>query len=353
LKELLEKRGWSVVNVSRGGDNTISIQPRVDGQLLPEKPGYVLIGLSLGNEGLTGAKTDQARENVCKQYQAGLLGLIKRFRAEGIRPVVGLCYANSLFDAGQYEFTRQTNLAINGWDVPSVNLLGAIDEGQGKWAKGCEADPLHPNSRGHEEMFYAIVPTLFDAMAAGKPIPQRVKAEGFVRLNSVTFLSFTPKDTMHPFAMGFQCRVAGDGEIGLIRHEKGLIKLEVKQGKLVYVNAAGRPVSVGAWKAGKWGEVAVSHRYAKGETLIFVDGKLSGTVQERFVPLEFALGGSKEVDYRQWVVYRSSLNSDEVKALYDGKLLQASLEVYVPLNDRTEGVKNRAQSLSVVEVMRK
>ncbi len=350
LKELLEKRGWVVVNVSRGGDNTVSIQPRVAGQLLPQKPGYVLIGLSLGNEGLTGTKTEQEGEKVCKQFQAGLQDLIKRLRDQGIQPVVGLCYANSLFDAGQYKFTRRTNLTINTWDVPSVNFLGAIDDGRGKWAVGCEADPLHPNSRGHEEMFYAIVPTLFDAMAAGKPVPQRVKGGGFVRMGTGSLLSFTPKGTMHSFAVGFQCRVAGDGEIASIKHERGRVGLEVKEGKLVYLNAAGRPVVFGDMGRGKWAEVVVSHRYAKGETLVFVDGKLSGTVPERILPLGFTLGGSKEANYRQWVIYRSSLNSDEVKALYEGKLLQASLEVYAPLNDRSEGVKNRAQSLSVVDV---
>jgi lysophospholipase L1-like esterase len=357
LKDLLEKRGWSVANVSRGGDNTVSIQPRIDGQLLPQKPGYVLIGLSLGNEGLTGAKTQQAREQVCKQYQAGLRGLINRLRDQGIQPVVGLCYANSLFDSGQYEFTRRTNLAINGWDVPSVNFLGAIDDGQGKWAAGCEGDALHPNSRGHEEMFYAIVPTLFDAMAVGKPVPRRVRGEGFVRINgdskASSSFSFTPKDPIHSFAVGFQFRVAGDGVIASIKREKGRVALEVKEGKLVYLNAAGKPAIIGVLEPGKWAEVVVSHRYAKGEMLIFLNGKLQGTVREQFLPLEFVLGGSgkspKEADYRQWLVYRSSLNADEVKALYEGKLLQASLEIYVPLEGRSEGRKNRAQSLSVVE----
>jgi lysophospholipase L1-like esterase len=47
ITSLLEKRGWTVVNVSRGGDNTVKIMPRFEKELLPEKPAYVVIGLSL------------------------------------------------------------------------------------------------------------------------------------------------------------------------------------------------------------------------------------------------------------------------------------------------------------------
>jgi hypothetical protein len=53
-----------------------------------------------------------------------------------------------------------------------------------------------------------------------------------------------------------------------------------------------------------------------------------------------------------WLVYRAALNDLEVESLFDGHLLQASLEVYAPLRDAPgkEGslVENRAQSLSRV-----
>ena len=57
LRQLLEPRGWEVLNVSRGGDNTISITPRFEPEgdpnpntryLTPVDPGYVVIALSLG-----------------------------------------------------------------------------------------------------------------------------------------------------------------------------------------------------------------------------------------------------------------------------------------------------------------
>ena len=87
-------------------------------------------------------------------------------------------------------------------------------------------------------------------------------------------------------------------------------------------------------------------------TLFFVDGDLIGSVKERFVPEKFTLGGKdlEEADFKELLVYRSALNDLEVKTLYEGILLQASLEVYAPLEEhifnRNKPVKNLAQSLS-------
>jgi hypothetical protein len=53
-------------------------------------------------------------------------------------------------------------------------------------------------------------------------------------------------------------------------------------------------------------------------------------------------------------VFRSALNADEVAVLNRGEILQASLEIYSPLADRTftagAFADNRAQSLSGLRV---
>jgi len=72
------------------------------------------------------------------------------------------------------------------------------------------------------------------------------------------------------------------------------------------------------------------------------------------VPIEgFPIKGSDAnghvIDMRHFLIYRSALNPDEVAALHDGRLLQASLEVYAPLRDEFvtgAPVANLAQSLS-------
>jgi hypothetical protein len=48
------------------------------------------------------------------------------------------------------------------------------------------------------------------------------------------------------------------------------------------------------------------------------------------------------------MVHRAGLTTDEVEVLHDGVLLQASLELYAPLEN--DSFQNTAQSLSVIDV---
>jgi hypothetical protein len=77
LRELLAPRGWEVLNQSRPGDNTRTMAPRFapDGEpdpkvryLLPVNPNYVLLGLSLGNEGIQNGATKEEKDVIYHQF---------------------------------------------------------------------------------------------------------------------------------------------------------------------------------------------------------------------------------------------------------------------------------------------
>ncbi|MCP4709589.1 MAG: T9SS type A sorting domain-containing protein, partial [Planctomycetes bacterium] len=85
----------------------------------------------------------------------------------------------------------------------------------------------------------------------------------------------------------------------------------------------------------------LSHYHARMLTLLYVDGLEAGSLEEQLVPTQFALGGPgyapgqiapTRADYKEWLIYRSALNPDEVEALYNETLLQSSLELYAPLD---------------------
>lgn len=392
LETLLADQGWQVVDVSRGGDNTILIQERWEATasppskpvdpgryLLPHKPKYVLIGLSLGNEGI---KTNDAnrRAEVLDQFRNGMLGIIERCRDEGIRPVVVNCYASTAFEPEEYDATKRMNVLINGWDVPSVNMLGTIDDGHGRWASGFLHDDWHPSGGGYEEMFLAIVPTLFDAMEAGKPIPVFSEQSGYAHVMSADApaLRFEPEHTVHAFSQAFWFRCAGDGKLASIAGHTGRLQItneefgatsrvvssnqpfsstiSIDHGSLVYTGADGQIIrSKALVNDGQWHLVVLSHRAAKGQTLMFRDGHQVGIISERLIPETFGLGGSAEADLRDWLMYRSSLNDYDVAALQERKMIQSSLEIYAPLRDELfklgEVVENRAQSLSQAQVV--
>jgi lysophospholipase L1-like esterase len=223
LRALVAPRGWEVLNQSRGGDSTLTAAPRFapvgepqpnTKYLLPVNPAYVVIGLSLGNEGIKNQSDTAGRDAIYRQFETGILGFIQRSRENRIVPIVANCYARQDFTETEYGYTKRMNLLINSWDVPSINFLGAVDDGTGKWAKGFIHDALHPNHSGHLEMATAFVPSLFEALEQGKPRPTRPATTAFARATGGNAtLTFSPAEKMHPFTLGVSARAQADGVI--------------------------------------------------------------------------------------------------------------------------------------------
>lgn len=402
LRDLLVPSGWEVVNQSRGGDSTVTMAERFAPEgapnpaikyLLPANPGYVAIGLSLGNEGIANVKTVAEKDAVFTRFANGIRGFITRSRQNGIVAVVTLCYTRNDFTDVEYAYTRRMNLLVNSWDVPSVNFLGAVDDGTGKWVDGFWTDALHPTAAGHAELTTTFVPTLFEALEKDKPLPARSTATGFARVSGgPAAMTFAPPVPMHPFAISLNVRSQAFGTVVTIsgsmlnatsvpapargRGQASGRKLTtlsaggpfaaavgVRNGMWTYTSSTGAVIASAVIADASWHQITVSHYTARGETLFFVDGRLAGKTPERLEPKRFVVGGPgdsthppapRQVDYKDLLIYRSALNPDEAAALQAGTLLQASLEIYAPLTDarfpRGAILENRAQSLSGVTV---
>ncbi|PYR76584.1 MAG: hypothetical protein DMF87_17965 [Acidobacteria bacterium] len=387
LRMLMAQKGWEVLNQSRGGDNTKTLMTRFAPEGAPDpktrylttvNPSYVVIGLSFGNENLYESKTKAEKDAVYDGYLKGIRAVVDRARQNGITPVVMLCYTRDLYTPEDYEYVRRANVEQAQWDVPTVNVLGAIDDGKGHWALGW--DDKHPQNSGHHEFLYSFVPSLFEALERGKPNPVKATGGGFARIASGSApLTFAPAETMHPFALSFMVRTQGDGTLStisgstlatrteirvnedkpftattLVVDKQFAASLIVQDGRFGYKSAAKTMIDSGVRADAQWHEVVLSHFTARGETLLFVDGKQVGTVSERLEPKNFVVGSAG--DFKDLLLYRAALNADEVAAMHAGKLLKGSLEVYSPLTDaefKADGtVENRAQSLTALKVGR-
>ena len=367
LTTFLAPDGWTVTNSSVSGEDTADGLARFDTDLVPLAPNYVWLGYSLWNEGL-GGSADPA--GVVATFLTNLTNLISECQSNGFYPVTGLCYPNLFYSASEYAYLKSANLTINSWNVPSINFLGAVDDGNGHWVNGYWYDALHPNDAGHQEMFYSFVPSLFDAIAAGKTnSPQLASPTNFARLTQDSTepapITFTPSDTMHSFTVSFRVRSINNGTIAAVSSGKNCATIEIQNDDMVYVSMDGQQISISVNATnGEWHDVALAYCYALQQSMFIVDGQVAGTVTEQYVPDQFILGGPGWMasqptsplvaDFQNWCVYRAAWNTNEALAQIQGNRQQASMEICATLDDPSftcgTPATNRAQSLSVAMV---
>lgn len=338
---------WYTSGISVNGNNTLNLLARYN-DLIHNCGKYVMFGVSLGNEGIHGATDQQAIYN---QFRDNMQTLIRKAREDGKYPVMMNNYTRGDFEASDYEYVKQMNLLIHEWDLPSINLLGAIDNGSGRWADGYQngSDIYHPTTDGHREFAYAMVPSLFDAIEAGKSQPARTSG-GFYSLSNQRVIEFTPEATVHPFTLSFKIKATTDGMIASFANGSNATgTLKIEDGVLVYQSpSAGTVKGTVNITDNQWHVVSLTHYYAQGRTLLYTDKALSGELAEKLTVGKFIIGdnvSTNERTFSELFFYRSAMAQEEIEALCDGRMLKSSLEIYAPLDGSLE---NLAQSMNVL-----
>ena len=345
-------KDWTTSNISIGGNTTQMVLDRWERDLLRDCGRYVFYGLSLGNERNNGTQTDQASKN----YEKGMKQLIRQADSVGIVPVMASNYANAGFNSSDYEILKNLNLTIQQWEVPSVNMLGAVDNGAGRWVKAIENDGAHPNSDGHREMSYAIVPSLFDALDAGKTIPQRQESTAYAlgKASATQHIEFAPENIVHPFTLSFEVKASSAGTLASFETENGTGNIKIDEnGNIVYESPSDGQITSTTSANDEWLRISLTPYYAWGMTPLYVNGVKCGALSEKLVATKFALGGSNapdKADYRQLFFWRSGMNDKEIAAVAEGKMLRSSLEIYAPLSNESP-LLNLAQSTNTLALV--
>ena len=314
---------YTCSNTSVNGINTIRHMELLPTHL-PADSGFAVIGLGLGNEGLHGASDQQA---VYDQWKTNMQTIIRMAQETGKQVVVSNNYPRGDYNATDYSFVKRMNLEMHEWDVPTVNFLGALDNcaGDGRWADGYQNgdDIYHPGQAGYVEMMHAFVPSLFDALVAGKPKPARQTGKG-MKLKASQILVLTPEDQVHSFTLAFRCK-----------HIQSLrLNMSLTQG-----SAPSLP-TMPADNA--WHTLVITHYYAAGKTYVYIDGVVQSVTDGKMLLSQLTVGGRCTVsDLHFW---RSGMNADEIAAWHNNKMLCSSLELYCPLNGGS--LTNLAQSMN-------
>lgn len=351
------KNKWTTTNISVSGNNTIDVLNRWDRDLFPVNSRYVFYGLSLGNEGI-----HEKGQAAFDSYRDNMQILINRTKEAGKIPLIGNNYPRADFSLTDYNYLKQMNMLIHQWDVPSVNLLGAIDNGSGRWATSCQADNAHPNTAGHAEMYYAFVPSLMDALAEGKPQPVKDSTTYFTfdKKQITKRITWVPENIVHSFTFTFTFKTTSSGILASLQNKnRSTSQLRIgANGKLYYETQliSKKLISENTLNDSRWHTVTLTHYYARERTFLYVDGKqiTNAEILEKLVPVRFYLNDFQKtlssVDFRELYFHRSGMSSDEITALHAGNMLKSSLEIYAPLNGTAatvqESVRNLAQSLN-------
>jgi lysophospholipase L1-like esterase len=358
LKNRVSTNGyvWETVNISIGGDNTLKVLNRYKTDFLPQNGKYVIFALALGNEGI-----HEKGQPMFDQFEKNIKILIDKAKSDGYTPVITNSYTRNDYNERDYNFIKKMNLLIHRWDVPSINLLGAIDDLSGHWVNGFWDDGLHPNDAGHAEMSYTIVPSLFDALENRKPMPKTIKGsyiKSAKNRSESKSLVFTPEHIVHPFTTAISFKTGDPGALLQLSDAAGTGTISVnKEGRLVYSSARSGVVSgTSIVNDDKWHKVIITHYYAKGVTMLYCDSALQGTLTEKLVTTNLRIGGTntpKKLAYRNWLFYRSAMNPDEIRYLAKDSLLKSSLELYAPLDGKKVSVSdpliNLAQSMNTIK----
>ncbi len=157
---LQQNYGHQLINVSEVGANVSRTIERFQSVVAPEKPDMVIIALSLGNEGLAECLPQEQR-TVQRRFESGLHQLIKMTRELGAFPILGGVYPNGKFTPEHYGILLDTHNRMLTWEVPVLNWLAALDNGQGQWKTELVYNPTHPNTLGHRYMAQAIDSKIF------------------------------------------------------------------------------------------------------------------------------------------------------------------------------------------------
>lgn len=342
------KNPFHLSNISVNGNNSVDLLNRFN-DLEKESGKWVIYGISLGNEGIHGASDQQS---VYDQWVNNMKTLIDKARALGKDVIVMNNYTRGDFVESDYQYVKKINEVISRWDVPSVNLLGAIDNGRGNWADGYQNgdDIYHPNTDGHNEFFYAMVPSMMDAMLEGKGLTMTRTTDTSYSLPGKTTIEFTPDGTVHSFTLAVSAK-AKDGDIIAtlpVSSNETPVTVQRSNGNVVAFLPDNTTLSVAS--SGAMDNIELSQNYSCKIISLTVNGK--SVMETDFTPVspvEVIIGNSNSensITLGEIMFYRSSMHTSS-PFTQDGMLDKSSLEVYAVAGD---DMQNEAMSTVNIKV---
>ena len=143
----------SFVNEALAGSNTWNAPLLLTASLLRWRPKVIILSFSVGNDGLFLTFQEWQSSACADGFIRGLHRLVAQAQRSGAKVIVTSVYPHSRFTPlhlAQVVRVREemARLHCDGF----IDFFTLLDDGHSRWRKEEEADPAHPNSRGHRKM---------------------------------------------------------------------------------------------------------------------------------------------------------------------------------------------------------
>lgn len=359
LKTALVAMGYDVTVRGNGGDTTTAIKNRFYTDVVPLNPDFVIIQLTLGNEGI-----QSNAETAYDSFKNGIIDLIKMCQQHGATPVIAGVSANGTLSATQTAYLRNMDKEFEALGVYMFNFRGAVADlsTNAYLASADSGDNIHPNDTGHLALYNTIPPSLFNQLHMWKStdiVPSRaggiVLSPDGTNDGTVDPILFTPSVAIPTFTVAFWHRsnlgLTAKAYVG-IGGGSGRLKDNANTYQWVASNGTSTINStVNFITDARWHHIAITHNSIEQLTRLYIDGVLIGSVAETSLTLSKLTllgrsdgntgGNAMGNELKDVLVYRSRLDAEQIKDLYNGNYLKSSLEIYSPMNDKLVAVNNR------------
>jgi len=149
------KKGHVIRNVAMSGADTEITLNRFPRVVPQENPDFVIVSLSLANEGL------HSSEDACTTFQENMKKLVQMIKNINAVPILGSVYPNDEYNERHYELLKMVHNNMLTWGEIVIDFLRTTDDGNGHWKPNSSIDAGHPNDLGHKLMYEAINKDIF------------------------------------------------------------------------------------------------------------------------------------------------------------------------------------------------
>lgn len=90
-----------------------------------------------------------------KHFLNNMKEIVQMLKDNKIRVIIGGVYPNNFYGPKEYQTLLEVNKELKEL-AETIDFLSKVDDGKGHWKEGYDSDLIHPNSKGHLEMFKCI-----------------------------------------------------------------------------------------------------------------------------------------------------------------------------------------------------